>query len=122
MIPFLDFVNHDYQRCNCLLQIVESKQYDESFYTLITTREIKKGEEILIRYGSQDETSVELFAKYGFLPKGNEFFDRQKLQALLRDLKWSTTLDADQKRVPAVPRPEKQLLDIRVYVKELLSL
>jgi hypothetical protein len=72
----VDFLNHGgtgaSSTTNAALEVVETKSYDESFYALVATEPIRKGQEIRICYGTGKETSLEIFVKYGFLPAGKE--------------------------------------------------
>mmetsp|Transcript_28348 Transcript_28348/g.68960 ORF Transcript_28348/g.68960 Transcript_28348/m.68960 type:complete len:167 (-) Transcript_28348:162-662(-) len=61
---------------NAELQVVETKEYNESFYALVATQPIQKNEQICITYGTGEESSVDTFIKYGFLPT---FDERQKI-------------------------------------------
>lgn len=119
LIPYLDFINHDSKQPNAELQVIETKEYDESFYALSATCPIARGTEIKIAYGIE-ETSLELFGNYGFLPLDNEQHDQQLLQGL-RSLKWSTSLEEDLVTLTdeAIPSTTKLALSLRVYLKEL---
>mmetsp|Transcript_16204 Transcript_16204/g.23826 ORF Transcript_16204/g.23826 Transcript_16204/m.23826 type:complete len:81 (-) Transcript_16204:2826-3068(-) len=51
------------------------KVYDEGelFYAVIARRDIQKGEELLISYESQEDTSLELLLHYGFVLDDNPY-------------------------------------------------
>ena len=128
LIPFIDMINHASRKhANAEMQVVETKEYDESFYALVATKPIRKGTEIKICYGTGEETSLEIFSKYGFWP---EVEDRQKekesLQKLLENVKWSTTFEEDKAMLeteegnPNPKEPMKTILTIRIYAKSLL--
>jgi SET domain len=93
LIPFLDFVNHGAHTetatnvllaSNVALDVVETKAYDESFYALVATGHIRKGQEIRICYGTGQESSVEIYLKYGFLPPDNHKNDKIKLPTMVQ--------------------------------------
>eukprot|EP00535_Pseudo-nitzschia_heimii_P011512 CAMPEP_0197193562 /NCGR_PEP_ID=MMETSP1423-20130617/27473_1 /TAXON_ID=476441 /ORGANISM="Pseudo-nitzschia heimii, Strain UNC1101" /LENGTH=452 /DNA_ID=CAMNT_0042646779 /DNA_START=39 /DNA_END=1394 /DNA_ORIENTATION=+ len=98
MIPFIDMINHASRKfANSEMQVVETKEYDESFYALVATQTIRKGAEIKICYGTGEETSLEIFSKYGFWPEiENREREKKRLQKLLKAVDWSTTLEEDQ--------------------------
>ncbi|KAL3913949.1 MAG: hypothetical protein SGILL_006290 [Bacillariaceae sp.] len=100
LIPFVDFVNHgpdnkNDPECasNAVIEVIETKEYDESFYALVAARTIRKGEEIRICYGTGKETTPELFAKYGFFPAGNEQNDKSSLSTLLEGASLDDSLE-----------------------------
>lgn len=76
--------------------MIETKEYDESFYAFVAARTIRKGEEIRICYGTGKETSPELFVKYGFLPAENEQNDKSSLPNLLEGVTWDDSEDLDE--------------------------
>lgn len=121
MIPFLDMINHDSQSQNAELQVVETKEYEESFYALTATKPITRGSQIQIGYGTGSDTSLELFGKYGFLPTKNEKNDLDRISELLKDVKWSTSLKEDQEEYDFATGTRKTILSIRIYFKELQS-
>lgn len=128
LIPYMDFLNHDSQTFNAELQVIETKAYDESFYALVATRHISKGAELLIRYGAGDETSLELYSKYGFIPQGNEEKDKELLADL--EVDWSnsssssssscTSLEEDQDEWKTATGTRKSILELRIYLKQIL--
>jgi hypothetical protein len=131
MIPLLDFLNHASLGANAELQVVETKAYEESFYALTATRNIEKGSELRIQYGTGKETSMELLIKYGFLPRDNAQNDHAYLQTAA-PVSWSTSLDEDKERLKQFMENEgestnmsnatqKQILSFRVSIKELLQ-
>ena len=73
MIPLLDMINHSSDNPNAELEVVETKIDDESFYALQATRPIKANEEITISYGSGQDSSIDLFLNYGFIPASNPY-------------------------------------------------
>ena len=125
LIPFIDMINHASRKhANAEIQVVETKEYDESFYALVANQIIRKGTEIKICYGTGEETSLEIFSKYGFMPKVE---DRPKekvaLEKLLRDVEWSTTVEEDQAMLETeegAREPMRTILSIRIYAKNLL--
>lgn len=131
MIPFLDFLNHASLGANTELQVVETKAYEESFYALTAICNIEKGTELRLQYGTGKETSMELFAKYGFLPQHNTQNDDAFLQTAA-PVSWSTTLEDDKEKLKQILQDEtksadatiaiqKQILSFRIYTKELLQ-
>jgi hypothetical protein len=135
LIPLLDFLNHDSTKANTELQVIETKAYDESFYALTATDNIDKGSELRIQYGTGKETSMELFGKYGFLPRNNKENDLEYLQTIAHNaFSWSTSLEDDKKSLVKIEDDEKdvseegtiqtvqmQILSLRIYLKEILQ-
>jgi hypothetical protein len=120
MVPFLDFLNH--QRVpNAALEVVEAKAYEESFYALVATRSIRKGEEVTICYGTGDEASWDLYTQYGFWPDGHEDNDCQQLPDVAE---WTTTLEQDLEQRNVIPIDEdsasvtRAILDFRIRIKQ----
>lgn len=107
------------------MQVVETKEYDESFYALVATKPIRKGTEIKICYGTGEETSLEIFSKYGFWPEVEDpKKEKKKLQKLLENVEWSTTLEEDKAMLleteEGAKEPMNTILSIRIYAKSLL--
>lgn len=122
LIPFIDMINHASPKlANAEMQVVETKEYDESFYALIATQPIRKGTEIKICYGTGKETSLEIFSKYGFWPEvENREREKVALQRLLEGMEWNTTLEEDQamlKTEDGSREPMRTILSIRIYAK-----
>jgi hypothetical protein len=122
LIPFVDFVNHGVSNqnepahaSNAVLEVVETKAYDESFYALVAAKTIHKGEEIRICYGTGKETSPELFVKYGFIPTGNEQNDKSLLPDLLDGVIWEDTHITDD--IPLVSRRNNDILALESLIK-----
>eukprot|EP00980_Cylindrotheca_fusiformis_P017157 scaffold5281_cov127-Cylindrotheca_fusiformis.AAC.6 len=131
MIPFFDFLNHASVDANSELQVVETKAYEESFYALTATCNIEKGSELRLQYGTGKETSMELFAKYGFLPLDNMQNDFAYWKSAA-PVAWSTTLEEDKKRLSQITKGKNspvdgrsavqaQILSFRVYTKQVLE-
>jgi hypothetical protein len=134
LIPYFDFLNHcdddvdsdnNIIEGNAKMKVIETKEYDESFYALVAKQFIPKGQEIRIVYGTGQETTLDLFAKYGFLPKGNTENDRQLLPDL-DQVEWSTTLEEDEAMLSQSSSSEEELsrtmrtiLNLRTYLKRL---
>lgn len=99
LVPFLDLVNHSSNSPNTELHLIDPEK-DNAWFALKATRDIQAGKELLYSYGNGVESSVELLANYGFVPKEN------KMDALM--LKkggddtlttldaWSATLEEDE--------------------------
>lgn len=119
LLPYLDMVNH----CatpNAVLEVWEVPDaYDESFYALKAVRPILKGEEITIAYGTGMETSLDLFAKYGFWPAENPG-DRHLDWASV-DAQWTTTLEEDLALLAQTKKREclHAILLLRINLKAL---
>ena len=125
LIPFIDMINHASRKnSNAEMQVVETKEYDESFYALVATQPIPKGNEIQICYGTGEETSLELFSKYGFFPHVEDLpKEKDALQKLLDTVEWSTTLEEDKAMLAkeGIQEPMRTILSIRIYAKKLQS-
>ena len=126
LIPYLDFINHSDGKTNAELQVVESKEYDESFYALRATRNIQAGKEIRICYGTGQETFLDLYAKYGFLLPPTTKKDRQRLlkhYGLVDTSCFTTTLEEDEQEFAITPRESTRarILEVRICVKRLLE-
>jgi len=68
LIPFFDFLNdHSSDYCpNAKRKVAEQKDgEDDSFYMLESIRRFAVNDHVTITYGTGNETSAELFAKYG---------------------------------------------------------
>lgn len=122
LIPFIDMINHASRIfSNAEMQVVETKEYDESFYALVATEPIQKGTQIQICYGTGEETSLEIFSKYGFWPEvENREREKEALQKLLEGVEWSTTLEEDQAMLETElgrREPMRTTLSVRIYAK-----
>jgi len=97
MVPYLDLVNHNSNSANAEVHIIDPDQ-DAAWFSLRATRPIVAGKEITICYGSGAESSVELFANYGFVPSENRidaYMLRKGGQGCLSTDQWTTTLEED---------------------------
>jgi hypothetical protein len=122
LIPFIDMINHASRKlANAEMQVVETKEYDESFYALVATQPIQKGTELKICYGTGEETALEIFSKYGFWPEVEDpGKEKAALQELLEEVQWSTTLEEDQAMLATEEgsrEPMRSILSIRIYAK-----
>ena len=139
MIPLLDMINHSSDQPNAELEVIETKIEDESFYALQATRPIKANEEITISYGSGQDSSLDLFMNYGFVPYSNPFdidFLRSEIQqesgsdCFTRPDKWSTTLKEDEEQLASMERAaisksnsediRRRILEFRIQMKRAL--
>ena len=144
LIPFIDMLNHASRaQSNAEIKVIETKEYDESFYALVANQHIPKRTEIKINYGTGEETSLELFCRYGFLAPtvDDEFFleNQEKEKAALEMLllpegnmtttststtsPWSTSLKDDQDMIGTKigrMEPMHSILSLRIYAKKLL--
>lgn len=67
LIPFLDMINHSFHP-NAKVRIVQaSEETRQEEYVLECTRAISAKQQIVIAYGRGNETSADLYVKYGFL-------------------------------------------------------
>ena len=125
LIPFIDMINHASRSfANAEMQVVETKEYDESFYALVATKPIRKGTEIRICYGTGEESSLEIFCKYGFWPEvEDKERERASVLKLLEGVKWTSTLEEDQAMLATEEgsrEPMRTILSTRIYAKSLL--
>lgn len=126
LLPFLDMINHS-DDPNASIEVVEVPgAYDESFYALQAIRPIESGEEITISYGTGRETSLDLFAKYGFWTNCNpsdEYIDWDNAV----DGQWTTTLDEDIQLLRSLTQSDnsnsdavmESILNLRIHLKRL---
>ena len=126
LIPFLDLLNHNTApKANAQLQVVETENYEESFYALTATGSIESGEEITIPYGSGRETSWDMYTKYGFWPCGHELNDMKCIhEVVTSDSIWTTSLARDKEELAALSMDEddsirRAILDFRIRMKSL---
>ena len=118
------------------LRIVETDEYENSFYAVVATTNIRKGDAIWYCYGNGEETSIDIYTKYGFLPTGNEEND---IKAMIDfgdewgstddnpSWKWSTSLEQDEEELRGILQNDnsreafvkKEILNLRIYVKKL---
>lgn len=102
LVPFVDLVNHGTHPENAIdmtsvsnadLAVVETKAYEESFYALVASQPIRKGQEIRICYGTGQDSSADLYVRYGFLPMDNQSIDEIKVPALIQSTDWGSPND-----------------------------
>ena len=133
LIPYFDLINHSLEGrgANAQMQVVETKEYNESFYALIANKYIPKGQEIRITYGTGKESSLDIFAKYGFVPQDNIVNDQNLEEDLLSTIEWSTTLQEDEEMLLRLQELEeenepsrtmKTILSLRTDLKRLKSI
>lgn len=119
MIPYVDFINHDADKANAELIVLETKAEDESFYAVQATKSIRKGQEITLCYGTGQETTADLLGGYGFIPRDMNRNDASYLKE--KDLVWSTTLEEDESALQALEDDDsdvkKKTLDFRIRMK-----
>jgi hypothetical protein len=132
MIPLLDMINHSSKDCNTYLSVLGDDGEDddgELFYAVVARRDIKAGEELLISYGNQEDTSLELLLHYGFVPDDNpydvDFLAWSNANENEMTSYWSTGLQHDKEQlhlVEATPSPnsaiEETALRFRIRMKE----
>jgi SET domain len=120
MIPFFDLLNHK-RSCNAKIEVMETNKYDASLYALVAGRNIQKGEEITICYGTGEEPSWELYCKYGFWPEGHGENDQSHISEVVEPGCWTTTLDQDLtvlKKLSGGDSINRSILDFRVRLKK----
>ena len=120
MIPFFDLLNHK-RSCNAKIEVMETKEYEASIYALVAERNIQKGEEITICYGTGEEPSWELYCKYGFWPEGHGENDQNLISEVVEPDCWTTTLDQDLtalKKFSGGDSINRSILDFRVRLKK----
>lgn len=128
MIPVLDMINSSSNNDpNAELQVIETKADEESFYALQAIRPIAAKEEITISYGTGQDSSVDLFLNYGFVPNQNPHdvaFLRSESEkgnndCLAHSDQWTTTLqeDEDLKKEAPVGSTFSRILDFRIRMK-----
>jgi hypothetical protein len=107
LVPLLDMINHSSDHPNTYFAVLGDDETDgESlYYAVVADRDLQQGEEILISYGTEEDSSVELLLQYGFVPETN-FYDVEFWESFLGDEKgdhdlsfWSTTLQEDEDRL-----------------------
>ena len=120
LMPYLDMINHNVpESANAELQVLETKAEDESFYALQATRSIRKGSEIMITYGTGQESTVDLLLNYGFVAEKNSNDSKFISEENLADFPWSSTLE-DEKKALAETGDEikRKILDFRIRMKK----
>lgn len=124
LIPGMDFLNHEPPSlANANLEVVETKEYDESFYALVAQKAIRPNEAISICYGTGDEMPWELYGKYGFWPtrdpQQEEPSEEEQKQISMLSCEWKTTLEEDIIALRSASGRLKEILDIRIKFKQL---
>lgn len=116
LVPYFDCLNHAITS-NTKIEKVESPNDDESYFALVASRKIAVGDQLTLTYGTGFETSLDLFAKYGFWLDGNpndEAIDFDNVQ-------WSTSLEEDETRLcnrqQELSWQEQQMLQLRLHLK-----
>ena len=120
MVPFFDLLNHK-KLCNARIEAMETKEYEASLYALVAERNIRKGEEITICYGTGEEPSWELYCKYGFWPEGHGENDEKLVSEVIGSASWTTTLDEDLDALEKLSGGDsinRSILDFRVRLKK----
>jgi hypothetical protein len=125
LIPYFDMINHSSDQSNVKLEVVETKAEDESFYALCATQPIPAGQEILLSYGSGEDSAVELLLNYGFVPSANPN-DVAMLEyggdGCLTDAdQWSTTLEEDDVLAQGASGNLRTILAFRIRLKQALQ-
>lgn len=130
MIPFLDFINHHCKdhKANAELVVVETKAYEESFFSLRASKRIAAKSEIRLIYGTGKETTCQTLGKYGFLPTSVDQRRIDESSLSLEDFQFTTTLQEDETGLHELEKikdpkkadlRQKQILELRTYLKRL---
>lgn len=117
LIPFLDMINHSTSRPNAEIEVVDTKEDDESFYALRAIRPIQAGEQILITYGTGRESSIDLLFRYGFVSTQDDVNPNDTTEGC--NTAWSTTLTRDQELLVSADGMLKKILEVRILMKQL---
>ena len=124
LIPFFDMINHSSDQSNVKLEVVETKEEDESFYALCATRPIPAGNEVTLSYGSGEASAVELLLNYGFVspknPNDVAMLEYGGEDCLTATEQWSTTLQEDEIMMKKATGNLKTVLAFRKRLKEAL--
>jgi len=118
LIPYLDFLNHNALSSNAEIRKIESKHDEESFFALVATKPIQRGEQVTITYGTGHETSLDLFSKYGFWTIDNQNDSNLNLD----NVAWSTSLEDDEQRLledEALSEDVRNMLSLRAHLKRI---
>ncbi|KAG7349126.1 SET methyltransferase domain containing protein [Nitzschia inconspicua] len=115
LVPLMDMINHSSKDFNTMLSVMgnseDENQIDDKddngseeqlFYTVVASRDIVEGEELLISYGSQEDSSLELLLHYGFVPEHNPYdADFIAWSGAVDEMPscWSTSLQDDEGRL-----------------------
>lgn len=135
MVPLLDMINHSSDSPNAYFAVLgddgdenDTGDDEESlFYSVVADRDLKQGEELLISYGSEQDSSVDLLLQYGFVPKSNpfdvefweDFFEETENEEISF---WTTTLQEDEDRLSQLGNAseniiERTILEFRIRMK-----
>eukprot|EP00578_Thalassiosira_sp_NH16_P022768 CAMPEP_0181099468 /NCGR_PEP_ID=MMETSP1071-20121207/12675_1 /TAXON_ID=35127 /ORGANISM="Thalassiosira sp., Strain NH16" /LENGTH=1067 /DNA_ID=CAMNT_0023182131 /DNA_START=67 /DNA_END=3270 /DNA_ORIENTATION=+ len=97
LLPLIDMANHDHDP-NAVLKITVNRwtrEFDDtSSFALRALKPIKEGEQVTIKYGDGDRTSLDLLEKYGFFLEGNEADETIDWEELKPE--FSTSLEEDE--------------------------
>ena len=119
LLPYIDMVNHN-DEPNAEIQILEIPgAYDESFYALRAIRDISRGAEISVMYGTGMESSLDLFSTYGFWTHGTPDWN---INWQLVDPEWTTSLKEDKNLLTidqALSDARRKAIEFRVYLKSV---
>jgi SET domain len=125
LIPYMDFINHEPNDSfvNAEIQVVDSKTDEESFFALACKRPIDVDEEILIQYGTGQETTLDLVSKYGFYSTDcsnicDEPFFRDSFDGT--DI-WTTSIDKDEQLLETQIMSDdmRSSLKLRLHLKRI---
>lgn len=114
IIPYLDMINHSSDNSNAMIQLLDSDDEDEdddaAYFAVVATKDINPGDEVLLSYGMQEDSSVDLLLNYGFVPSTNKYdvdmFEFCEDDCFFTEEEWSTTLQEDEQRLQAIEASE----------------
>ena len=135
LVPLLDMINHSSEKSNAYFAVLgddgdendedsDGDEEDNLFYAVVADRDLSKGEELLISYGSEQDSSVDLLLQYGFVPENNpydvEFWE--VFSEVSDDFAWKTTLQEDEDRLTELGKDdsvatERTILEFRIRMK-----
>eukprot|EP00531_Pseudo-nitzschia_arenysensis_P011693 CAMPEP_0116150778 /NCGR_PEP_ID=MMETSP0329-20121206/19739_1 /TAXON_ID=697910 /ORGANISM="Pseudo-nitzschia arenysensis, Strain B593" /LENGTH=222 /DNA_ID=CAMNT_0003647335 /DNA_START=53 /DNA_END=718 /DNA_ORIENTATION=+ len=134
MVPLLDMINHSSDNPNAYFAVFgddgdenDDEKEENLFYTVVADRDLKRGEELLISYGSEQDSSVDLLLQYGFVPEDNPF-DVEFWEEFVEEIGneetsfWTTTLQHDEDRLSKLGNDsdktiDRTILEFRIRMK-----
>lgn len=133
LIPLVDMINHSSEDFNTDLSVMgnsgdgeDDSDEEQLYYAVVANQDISKGEELLISYGSQEDTSCDLLLHYGFVPDQSPYdVDFLAWSGAAEEMPkcWSTTLQEDEQRIQEIDTTgdyncmEETLLRFRIRMK-----
>ena len=118
LVPLMDMINHSSDLPNAHFAVLGEdddedgdEEEDTLYYAVVADRDLRKGEELLISYETEVDSSVDLLLQYGFVPETNpydvdfweEFWAEQEEENPPESMPfWTTTLGDDEDRLAAL--------------------